>query len=861
MMTEPAPSPDDVPVPEETEASLRKRIAELERQNRELAVLNTVVRSVNYRLNLQRILNDALEQVVSALNVKAGAIYLRSGDEMLLGAMIGLPKELQRDMERLSAAQVGELLRLRTINELSSDSVLTFPKQAAASGLRSWLAVELSTRELQAGLLLLGAAEPHRFGSHEIELVSSIADQLSIAVENACLFEETRRSLRRLEAINNASQAINSSLDPERVLETIAQYACELAGADGVGIYEWSADRRSLEIHIGYNLRPEFIRALRETMSTTPPHEDIIQHAIEVKKPIEIADLLATEGYHSARVQLDEGYRSLLAVPMFQGDEVYGVICLWWRHPHRTPMDVISLLATLANQSVSAIENARLSTLNEQIVKYMDEGILIENAEGQIIFANPRLSEMLGYERPEELIGQRILSWIDTSDRFVARQQHNAVLAGERRRYEAKFQTKNGSTIPVLASSTPVVARSGQRSNILTVVTDLSELKQLQERLLQSEKLSALGELVAGVAHELNNPLTSIIGYVQLIRAQGVSPAIKEDLERVLRQAQRAADIVRNLLAFARQEQPQRQYVDVNDVLERTLALRSYELRVQNIQVKTELDASLPRTMADPHQLQQVFLNLILNAEQAIVDSGIGSQIAVRTWRHEDNIYIEVADDGPGIPHELLGRIFDPFFTTKEQGKGTGLGLSISYGIVREHGGRIWAESEGVPGKGARFLLTLPITAQATPALKTIELWQVHKPEVASTSRRRILLIDDEMDIVEMAGRALMEHGYEVDTARNGAEALEYIQEHPYDLIVCDIKMPGMSGIELWNRLAERHPAMAKRFAFITGDVAGEKTAKFLRRVDAPALQKPFEVAQLVAFVGQVLDRQSAQLP
>jgi len=838
-------------------AAAQHRIQELERRNRELAALNTVIRSVDYQVNLQRFLNDALSEVVSALGLRAGAIYLRSGQEMLLGALTGLPVELQQEMVRLSTNQTQELLDLRTISGLPDGSTLTFPSTARASGIRSWLAIELRMRQQQAGLLLLGADETERFGEREVEFASSIADQLSITVENAVLFQETRASLHRLEAMHRASQAVNSSLDLERVLEAIATAARDLANADAAGVFEWSEDDGVWQFSIGNALRPEFLEAVNQVAGDTISTESATGQAIETRKPVEIADVLATEENRLAQVYLDEGYRAYLAIPMMQGNRVIGGIGLWWGQSHRTPMDILALLTTLANQSVSAIENARLSTFNERIIRNMDEGLLIENVEGQISFVNPRLCEMLGYDSPKDLIGQRIFSWIDTSDQFVARQQHNAVMAGNRRRYEAKFQAKNGSIIPVLASSAPLVERGGQPDNILTVVTDLREMKQLQERLHQSEKLSALGELVAGVAHELNNPLTSIIGYTQLIRVANVSATIEDDLAKVLSQAERAAEIVRNLLAFARQERPYRQMVDLNDLILRTLALRSYELRVQNIKVNTDLSPDLPNTLADPYQCQQIFLNLILNAEQAMTEAGVGTNISVRTWQENDTIHAEIADDGPGIQHDLLGRVFDPFFTTKEPGKGTGLGLSICYGIVQEHGGRIWAESDGVPGGGSRFRISLPIVTDLEhPDL--IELRDRHsaRKRPVATSEERILLIDDEDDIIEMIGRVLSEDGYQVVTANNGVEALQRLREASYDLLVCDIKMPEMSGIDLWDQLVERDPKMCARIVFVTGDIANQTTADFLQRTSVPVLRKPFEIHVLSDFVRKVLDEQ-----
>jgi len=833
------------------------RVQELERQNKELAAINAVTRSLNYRLDLQRFLNDALQQIVSALEVKVGAIYLRAGDDMLLGALAGLPGELLPLMESFNAAETDALLRQRVIGQDDPTPALPFRQRAHLLDIHSWLALELNTRDLQAGLLLLGAEEPQRFGPRQLELISSFADQLSIAIENAVLLDETRRSLRRLEAMHRASQVVNSSLDLDRVLKATAQSACELAAADAAAIYEWSPDPRALQISVGHRLRAGLIVAINEAQRSAPGVDEPAAQAIASRKPAQVIDFLNAPDAPQSAICLEEGYRSFLIVPMLQADEVVGAIGLWWRQPHRASADVISLLTTLANQSVSAIENARLNSSNEQIVRCMDEGIAIEDVAGRLTFANPRLAELLGYASSEALLGQPISTWVETSDRLVTRRQREAVLAGERRRWEARLRTSAGAAIPVLLSSAPLVdERTGRPRGVLTTVTDLSELKQLQSRLIQSEKLSALGELIAGVAHELNNPLTSIIGYARLMQTHRIAPDMAGDLERITRQAQRAAEIVRNLLAFARQERPQRQYVDINECILRTVALRAYELRVQNIRTELALSPTLPRTMADPHQLQQVFLNLILNAEQAILEAGVGSQITLRTYREGEMIHIEVADNGPGIPPPLLGRIFDPFFTTKQEGKGTGLGLSICFGVVKEHGGRIWAESEGVCGKGARFHFLLPITlSESAPAATLAAGFAGGDGKGRAMGRREpVLLVEDEEDILEFVSRALLDSGYQVDMATNGLEALRYLQNAPYSLLLCDIKMPYMDAPQLWGKLQERFPRLTKRVIFMTGDIVGEETAQFLDRTGAPCLQKPFEIEELLTTVRHFLD-------
>src|SRR6266705_5177632 len=285
--------------------------------------------------------------------------------------------------------------------------------------------------------------------------------------------------------------------------------------------------------------------------------------------------------------------------------------------------------------------------------------------------------------------------------------------------FESQFYRKDGEVRTIsITYSTPQ-----KDEEVLCLIRDVTDQKMLQEQLIQSEKMSAIGQLVSGVAHELNNPLAGISAFAQLLLAEKrFPPDQRTAAETIYSEARRASRIVQNLLTFARQHKAEKVLTAINQVLDDTLELRAYELRVRGIDVRREYDESLPDTMADAHQLQQVFLNLITNAEQAMEQrDGHHHRLTVSTRRNADAIRIEVEDTGAGIPANLLERIFNPFFTTKPTGSGTGLGLSISLGIVREHGGRIWAEN--APQGGARFVIELPLVSphatdefQTTPA-------------------------------------------------------------------------------------------------------------------------------------------------
>jgi two-component system NtrC family sensor kinase len=390
------------------------------------------------------------------------------------------------------------------------------------------------------------------------------------------------------------------------------------------------------------------------------------------------------------------------------------------------------------------------------------------------------------------------------------------------------------------------LAGTPEGSAAVVVLRDATEERLMQERLLQSEKMVSVGQLVSGVAHELNNPLTGIMGFAQLLLARDLDETTERDVGTIYTEAERAAKIVQNLLSFARRKRAEKELVNLNVLIERVLELRTYDLRVKNIDVALDLDKDLPQTMVDANQIQQVVLNVIINAEQAMLASKGAGTLRVRSRAQDGSIRISFQDDGPGMEPETLRRIFDPFFTTKETGEGTGLGLTISYGIVDEHGGRIWAESQ--PGRGTTFVIELPVVSgPGRPSRVEAE------PE-AAVAARSVLVVDDEESIQRLLGSILEMDGHQVDTASNGTEALWRLSRRRYDIVITDIKMPDMDGRELYRRLLEINPELAQRTVFITGDTVSPETRTFLESVDNPCLAKPFKVREVRETIGRMLE-------
>ncbi len=382
---------------------------------------------------------------------------------------------------------------------------------------------------------------------------------------------------------------------------------------------------------------------------------------------------------------------------------------------------------------------------------------------------------------------------------------------------------------------------AGRLTYSVHLFEDITEERRLRDQLLQSEKMSAVGQLVSGVAHELNNPLAGVMGYTQLLMTRPLDAKIRSDLERVFSEAQRAAKIVQNLLTFARKRKPERRFLGINGIVEKTLELRAYELRVSNIEVKTDLEPDLPCTLLDFHQMQQVILNIVTNAEQAMLEAHGRGRLSIRTRVVGGQICLRIEDDGPGITPESQQRIFDPFFTTKPAGQGTGLGLSICDGIVKEHGGTLRVLSP--PGHGATFIVELPILGGD----------EVMRPEpdartpAPQARGRSILVVDDEASIQDILVEVLTGDGYQVDTAGSGTTALAKMEKRSYDLIISDLKMPGVSGAELYETMRATRPEQAERVLFTSGDTVSPVTNDFLRRHGHVALVKPFTFDDLRA--------------
>jgi two-component system NtrC family sensor kinase len=531
---------------------------------------------------------------------------------------------------------------------------------------------------------------------------------------------------------------------------------------------------------------------------------------------------------------------SWVIVPFVAKSRVTGCLAIRGDTGRYGPSD-LALLEGLVSQASIALESARLVDLHDdgrrswqEVVDAISPAICIVDRGGRIRRANRAFANLVNAP-PASLIGRPWQAFVPPewgTDLQRALEQQGAGREVELRTGERTYAV---TVVPI---------SSNDRSAVVLLFDDQTERRRLQDQLIQSEKMSAIGQLIAGVAHDLNNPLASVVGFADyLTEVPHVPPALREPLTVIQEEAERASNIVKNLLSFARKQEHQRRPTALSPLLDATFLLLRNQLMAQRVEARIDVEPDLPMPDVEPNQIQQVFVNLINNAAQAIASSGRPGTIIVRARRWLDGVAIDFIDDGPGMSETLAAQAFEPFFTTKAEGQGTGLGLSISQGIVREHGGRIMLATE--EGRGSTFTVQLPLATRPTaPA-----------PDAGSrapTRRLRVLVVDDEPHILHYMRATLEAWGHIPVVAGDGTEALDLAGQEAFDLIISDLRMPRLGGREFYEELARRNPPMAARLVFSTGDTVRGDTLAFLETLNRPYLHKPFSLAELRRLLGEI---------
>lgn len=486
------------------------------------------------------------------------------------------------------------------------------------------------------------------------------------------------------------------------------------------------------------------------------------------------------------------------------------------------------------------------------------DGLVLWSSSGEIVDTNPAVWRMYGYSS-EAVLALTPEAVARRANRRALGEILRLVANAEPFHAEVTDHRKDGSPLELEVHGIPMQYQA--RPHMLTIARDITEKKRASEELArqremlhQREKLGALGALLAGVAHELNNPLSVVVARAAILEERD-DPATREAAPKIRTAAERCARIVRTFLAMARQQQPQRVPVAINDVVRAALDITGYPLRTSGIDVALDLAEHIPHFLADPDQLHQVLMNLIINAQQALQDHGLPRKLSLTTRfdLSANAIRIAVADNGPGIPEAVRNRIFEPYFTTKPLGAGTGVGLAVCLGIVEAHGGTLTVESGD--GSGAVFTIVLPAGSLEGGSVEE------SKPLNASTGQRSALVVDDEVGVREILAEILMSCGHRVVAAASGREALERMGEESFDVILTDIRMPDLDGRALYREIERRWPERAAQVVFVSGDTLTSKLREFAEESGRPVIEKPFLPSEVRRVVGEAvtgLERDSA---
>jgi two-component system NtrC family sensor kinase len=631
---------------------------------------------------------------------------------------------------------------------------------------------------------------------------SASADDLALLRKVTAFGQELAGTLRRASVIDLLLRHIRESLSPTEIALTL---------------FHRDADAR------------DFVQA----WPTGRPDRRPLLQLIEQRGPLilpEGLDPLVTEG--DLPPQPDGGGSWLLAPFVARGRITGSVAIRGERGRFGAPS--LRLLEGLVAQASIALESARLVDLHDdgrrswqEVVDAISPALCIVDRSGRIRRANRAFADLVNAP-PASLIGRPWQAFVPPEWAVDLQRALDQQGAGREVDLRTGERTYAVTAVPITSTD---------RSALVLLFDDQTERRRLQDQLIQSEKMSAIGQLIAGIAHDLNNPLASVVGFADFLReVPHVPPALREPLTVIQEEAERASNIVKNLLSFARKQEHQRRPTALRPLLDATFVLLRNQFMAQRVEASVEIEPDLPMPDIDPNQIQQVFVNLLNNAAQAIASTGRPGRIVVRARRWLDGVAIEVIDDGPGMSEALAAQVFEPFFTTKPEGEGTGLGLSISQGILREHGGRIMLATE--EGRGSTFTVQLPLSTR--PPAPTSETGAG-----TPTKRLRVLVVDDEPHILHYMHATLEAWGHTPVVARNGREGLELADRERFDLVISDLRMPELGGREFYEELARRHPELAARLVFSTGDTVRGDTLAFLESLDRPYLHKPFSLAEL----------------
>lgn len=812
---------------------------------------------INRSLDLNKILTVALEEIIDSLKMDAGFFFLHPSNGTS-------PVTISRGFGKKASMVLAEIRDEDFVSHplpFLSGEISQWGDSALAETLRKegmqFFAIYpvLSGNQVLGSLKLASRSATPLSPTHE-EFINACCEILGIAIIHAQLREQSSKLSEDLVALQEVNKIISQSFDLEDIIRRIVVEGKRLAKTSQCHLFLLDNAGQNLIGSASTQTEDFDIRKVKiELSEASAPVTALLE-----KRAIALEDI-SHEERANGKLMDSLGWHAAIFAPLLTKQQAMGVlVCSDDSIDRRFTPEEILRAEALAHQAAIALESARLFQVVSRSQKEwettfdaMQDCVSVHDTTGKVIRANVALARRMN-TIPQKIIG-RYCSQLYSEEGYDHTEcRHTLPPESDALIVEEVNLSKMGGVFQLSVS--PWYDKNNRLAGSIHVAKDISNEKLLQQQLIQSEKLSAIGELISGIAHELNNPLTGVMGYSQLLQLrEDLDSRAKENLHKINNLALRCQKIVQNLLSFARKQKPERTLTDVNDILEKTVELRSYEFQVNNIEIHRDLNRRIPKTIADAHQLQQVFLNILTNAEQAMLESNGRGQLTIRTKTDDpaSHIIVEIEDDGPGIPESHLNRIFDPFFTTKEVGKGTGLGLSLSYGMIKEHGGNIYVQSR--PNKGSTFFVELPIISNLQD--ETGASREMPEPGLQFENlvkQKRILVVDDEKYILDFFVEAFQSLPLLIDTADNGQMALEKMENLRYDLIITDYRMPMMSGKELFNWIKEHKTDLANRIVFVTGDTVSNETRSFFEENHCRFLAKPFKIEEVKEVIRQVLE-------
>ena len=732
-------------------------------------------------------------------------------------------------------------------------AIILVPHTTAMGGLQTASSLELAVAIATLnGLLVLygtyalaterraGAVLQHRVTAEQ-ELKAELEQRV---VERTLELDDAQRVIHRMWWLG---QQITLELDPRRVIDRFLEAVADVAQADGAALGLVESDGTILITAANGILEP----LAGERMPSAGSAQGRV---IQTGNTWCVADVEThRDEVHSSLFDgLSRPVHGVAVVPIQRRGERIGAVTIGSERVHTFSALELERVEAIADLLSFALANAELFESMRQaewrfrtLFRAAPDAVLtVLQTTGRIREANDAVRAVFGLE-PYQVIGRTLVELLVPEDRPALEQALARAFSGAQARVEVHVPTSAGGTrvVALAANGLP----GADPPSALLVGRDMTQEREMRLRLMESDRLAAVGELVAGVAHEVNNPLCSISAFAQLLlRDEDLMPTHRESIEVILAETTRASQVVKDLLTFARRSDPQREPLDLNGVVVRTVRLRQYQFAEASVRVQQELAPELPAVLGDARQLQQVCLNLVTNAVHAMTTRG-GGTLTMRTSQGEEGVVLEVIDTGPGISPGARAHIFEPFFTTKGEGEGTGLGLSVSYGIVKAHGGTIEVADSGPQGTTFRVRLPAAGTRAGRRATPT-EPMPVLRSPLAGV---RLLFVDDEPTLrssMEAFGRL---RGFTVVTAGDGGEALSQTRAAGVDAVVCDLRMPGMDGYAFFDQLRAERPGLAARTVFVTGDVVSSETRDTVLR--QPVLTKPFSFDQIEEAVIAVL--------